>query len=79
LAWSFHQPVVGPLDGVLQLLHRTKLFTSLRIDPSRLAIVPRLRTSPSGSANATAIVSAWTSNPKYRTFCLMTVLFRSWL
>ncbi len=30
--------------------------------------MPRLRTSPSGSATATAIVSAWTSNPINRTF-----------
>src|SRR5258707_5366371 len=52
---------------------------NLRIDSSRLAIVPRLRTSPSGSATATAIVSAWTSNPKNRTFSFMTVPFRLWL
>ena len=29
---------------------------------------PSDRTSPSGSATATAIVSAWTSNPQNRTF-----------
>src|SRR5271155_988692 len=45
---------------------------NLRIESSRLAIVPRLRTSPSGSAMATAIVSAWTSMPKNRNFSLMT-------
>src|SRR5277367_436260 len=45
-------------------------------ESSRLAIVPRLRTSPSGSAIATAIVSAWTSKPKNRNFSLMTGSFR---
>ena len=44
----------------------------LRIDSPRFGIVPRLRTSPSGSATATAIVSAWTSKPKNRTFSFMT-------
>jgi hypothetical protein len=39
---------------------------------ARFGIVPRLRTSPSGSATATAIVSAWTSRPKNRNFSFMT-------
>src|ERR1035437_2372624 len=52
---------------------------NLRIDSSRLAIVPRLRTSPSASATATAIVSAWTSKPKNRNFSLMTGSLRLWL
>src|ERR1035441_8416060 len=52
---------------------------NLRIDSSRLAIVPRLRTSPSVSATATAIVSAWTSKPKNRNFSLMTGSLRLWL
>jgi hypothetical protein len=39
---------------------------------SILLYVPRLRTSPSGSAMATAIVSAWTSKPKNRTLFFMT-------
>src|SRR6202142_4265585 len=52
---------------------------NLRIDSSRLAIVPRLRTSPSASATATAIVSAWTSKPKKRNFSLMTGSLRLWL
>ena len=54
-----------------QLLRRTILM-NLRIESSRLAIVPRLRTSPSASAMATAIVSAWTSMPRNRNFSLMT-------
>jgi len=41
---------------------------SLRIDSTRFGIVPRLRTSPSGSAIGAAIVSAWTSKPKNRNF-----------
>ena len=45
---------------------------NLQIESSRLAIVPRLRTSPSGSATATTIVSAWTSKPKNRNFSLRT-------
>lgn len=49
--------------------------TSLRIDSARLAMVPRLRTSPSGSATARAIVSAWTSKPKNRNFSFMTGSF----
>ena len=55
------------------------LRMNLRIESSRLGIVPRLRTSPSGSATATAIVSAWTSKPKNRNFSLMTGSFRLWL
>ena len=51
---------------------------SLRIDPSRLGIVPSDRTSPSGSATATAIVSAWTSNPKNHTFFMDRFPFRLW-
>ena len=39
---------------------------------------PSDRTSPVGSATATAIVSAWTSNPTNRTL-LMTGSFRMWL
>ena len=44
----------------------------------RFAITPTLRTSPLGSAMATAIVSAWTSSPRYRTL-RMTGSFRMWL
>jgi hypothetical protein len=51
----------------------------LRNDSIRLEIVPRLRTSQSGSAMATAIVSAWTSMPKNRNFSFMTGSFRLWL
>src|SRR6202162_2190200 len=49
-------------------------FTSFRIDSDRLGITPIDRTSPSGSATATAIVSAWTSRPINRTL-LMTGSF----
>src|ERR1700722_10476528 len=55
-----------------QLLCRASFLIILRIDSARFGIVPRLRTSPSGSAIATAIVSAWTSNPKNRNFYFMT-------
>jgi hypothetical protein len=41
----------------------------LRTDSIRLTIIPRLRTFPPlGSATATEIVCAWTSNPINRTF-----------
>src|SRR5580692_4807201 len=55
------------------------LLTNLWIDSLRFAIVPRVRTSPSGSATATAVVSAWTSKPKNRNFSLMTGSLRLWL
>ena len=42
-------------------------------------LIPNERTSPSGSATATAIVSAWISNPKNRTFFMEPVPFRLWL
>jgi len=54
-------------------------FTSLRTDSSRFGMIPNDRTSPSGSASATAMVSAWTSNPKNRTFFMEPVPFRLWL
>src|SRR5579872_5377299 len=42
-------------------------------------MIPKDRTSPSSSAIATAIVSAWTSKPKNRTFFIGPVPFRLWL
>src|SRR5581483_9857296 len=46
-----------------------------RTASSRLAMLPRERTSPPGPATATAIVSAWTSRPTKRTL-FMTGSFR---
>jgi hypothetical protein len=37
------------------------------MDSARFGMIPSARTSPSGSATATAIVSAWTSRPINRT------------
>ena len=57
----------------------SSFFTSLRTDSSRLGMIPKDRTSPSGSATATAIVSAWTSKPRNHTFFMEPVPFRFWL
>ena len=55
-----------------QLVDWTKLLDELanRIFP--VGDGPRLRTSPFDSETTTAIVSAWTSKPKNRSFSLMT-------
>jgi hypothetical protein len=63
------------LVASFQLLHGTELVNHFRVDSRRVAIVPTDRTSPVGSATATAIVSAWTSRPRKRTL-LMTNSFR---
>src|SRR5215470_8747404 len=49
---------------------------TFRIDSSRFGIIPKLRTSPPASATATAIVSAWTSNPTKRTLDMSDLSFR---
>ena len=46
-----------------QLLHCLSFLTSFRIDSSRFGITPSDLISPSCSATATVIVSAWTSKP----------------
>jgi hypothetical protein len=63
--------VIAVARKLAVLLHRRRLH------PVRN--VPRLRTSPSGSAMAAAIVSAWTSMPRSRNFSFMTGSFRLWL
>jgi hypothetical protein len=63
----------------LQLFCRSQLLCQF---PNRLFSIrndPNERTSPSGSAMATAIVSAWTSKLKNRTFFMEPVPFRLWL
>ena len=55
LAWQAGQ---SPVQHVGR-----RFFTNLRTDSHRFAITPIDRTSPSSSATATAIVSAWTSKP----------------
>ena len=57
-----------------QLLGRSELLHQLPDRLGRLGITPNDRTSPFGSAAATAIVSAWTSRPINRTL-LMTGSF----
>src|ERR1700716_779279 len=47
-----------------------------RTDSSRFGMIPRLRTSPPASATATAIVSAWTSNPTKRNLDMSDHSFR---
>jgi 1-deoxy-D-xylulose-5-phosphate synthase len=68
-----HKMLTGRLDRMDTIRQPggiTGFLTTLRIDSARLAIVPRHRTEPSGSA--IAIVSAWTSKPINRTVFFMT-------
>ena len=55
-----------------QLLCRAKLRDHLANRLGAFGMVPKLLTLPSGSATATAIVSAWRSKRKNRTFAFMT-------